>query len=181
MVGMTDETVPDQAESEFPENPQTPHNPLLVCVTVALMVILVALIIFVAISGTQVSAPTVLMHTKWTLQFYANQTDVLVPALAGVTVTAGFGTNNLVTGSSGCNYYFANYTIQHYALEISQPVVTELLCPGPGIMQQESIFLSDLPKSYEYRINSTDLEVYDARGMPVFVFIPARPKSFGEV
>ena len=77
-----------------------------------------------------------------------------------------------MTGRSGCNWYSALYTTKDYAINLSSESVTSMLCRDPGIMDQESAFLTDLPETSEFRVSESSLKFYDARGKTVLVFVP---------
>jgi len=76
-----------------------------------------------------------------------------------------------VRGSAGCNQYSANYTTGDLAISISQPVMTEMYCENPLVMQQETVYLNDLPKAVEIRVSESNLNLYDKTGKPVLVFV----------
>ena len=91
----------------------------------ALVGVLVFLIVFVNIPGTRASAGILLTQHSWTLESYASTNGILVPVIGTTPITARFRADGTVSGSSGCNQYSANYSIQDLAISISPPVVTE--------------------------------------------------------
>jgi len=137
----------------------------------ALIGVLVFLIVFVNVPGIRASAETLLTQNTWTLQSYVDTSGVLVPAITGTPITARFGTGGKVRGSAGCNQYSANYTTGDLAISISQPVMTEMYCENPLVMQQETVYLNDLPKAVEIRVSESNLNLYDKTGKPVLVFV----------
>lgn len=139
----------------------------------ALIGFLLFLIVFFNIPATRASAATTLMTTNWTLNVYANPTGVLVPVLNGTNVTAQFHHDGTVTGSSGCNRYFATYTVKEYALTIDSFGSTKMYCRGPGVMEQETAYLSCLTNTSAIRIHGSDLNVYDTAGKMILVYVPA--------
>ena len=92
---------------------------------------------------------------------------ILVPVIATTPITARFRADGTVSGSAGCNQYSANYSTQGLAISISPPVVTERYCENPLVMQQEQVYLEDLSKAVEIRVNESNLNLYDKTGKPV--------------
>ena len=76
-------------------------------------------------------------------------------------VTLRFSTEKL-TGTAGCNRYFASYqTGDDRQLSITDIASTEMWCLQPeGIMKQETKFLQWLNKANSYRINDDQLTLY---------------------
>ena len=112
-----------------------------------------------------------LTQNTWTLESYVDTSGALVPAISGTPITARFGTNGKVRGSAGCNQYSANYTTGDLAISISQPVLTEMYCENPLVMQQESAYLNNLLKAVEIRVSESNLNLYDKTGLPVLMFV----------
>ena len=137
----------------------------------ALIGLLVFLIVFVNVPGIRASAGMLLTQNTWTLESYVDTSGALVPAITGTSITARFGTNGKVRGSAGCNQYSANYTTGDLAISISQPVLTEMYCENPLVMQQESAYLNDLSKAVEIRVSESNLNLYDKTGLPVLMFV----------
>jgi len=137
----------------------------------ALVGVLVFLIVFMNVPGIRASAGMLLTQNTWTLQSYVDTSGVLMPAITGTPITARFGIDGKVRGSAGCNWYSANYTTQDLAISISPPIMTEMYCINPLVMQQESSYLSDLSKAVEIRVSGSNLNLYDKTGKPVLVFV----------
>jgi len=137
----------------------------------ALIGVLVFLIVFVNVPGIRASAGMLLIQNTWTLQSYTYKTGVLVSAITGTPITAKFKIDGTVSGSAGCNRYSANYTTRDLAITISPPVMTEMYCENPIVMQQESAYLNDLSKAVEIRVSESNLNLYDKTGKPVLVFV----------
>ena len=135
-----------------------------------LMAVLILLVIFVNVPGIRAAAGTEMTRTGWALTSYADPGGILLPVIPDAGITAGFGTDGQVRGSSGCNEYIANYTVTDYAIRISDPVRTEMNCNGTGVMEQEQEFLSDLPKVSFLRIGPDALTLFDSSGKPVLEF-----------
>ena len=78
--------------------------------------------------------------------------------IANTQTTIQFSTERL-SGSAGCNRYFAGYQLKNrYDLTIERIVATEMACPDPvGIMQQEHTYLQLLSKAKAYYIRDGQL------------------------
>jgi heat shock protein HslJ len=132
--------------------------------------VLVFLIVFVNVPALRASAEMLLTQNTWTLQSYVDSGGVLVPAITGTPITAGFGIDGKVNGSAGCNQYSANYSMQDLAISVSTPLKTGKYCENPLIMQQEQAYFEDLLKAVEIRVNESNLNLYDKTGKPVLMF-----------
>jgi heat shock protein HslJ len=137
----------------------------------ALVGVLVFLIVFMNVPGIRASAGILLTQNTWTLQSYVDTSGVLVPAITGTPITAKFSTDGNVSGSAGCNQYSAYYTTGDLAITISPPVMTEMYCENPIVIQQETAYLNDLSKAVEIRVSESNLNLYDKTGKPVLVFV----------
>jgi heat shock protein HslJ len=162
---------PETTEQDKPAVTQPQKMGLAFYGALALIGLLVFLIVFVNVPGIRASAGMLLTQNTWTLESYVDTSGALVPAIAGTPITARFGTNGKVRGSAGCNQYSANYTTGDLAISISQPVMTEMYCENPLVMQQESAYLNNLLKSGEIRVSESNLNLYDKTGIPVLMFV----------
>lgn len=172
---MTDDAIEDSLDpgmplpDDIPTKPPQKMEPAFYA-ALALVGVLVLLIVFMNIPGTRASAGITLTSSDWTLQSYADGTDGLVPAISGTPVTASFGKGGRLSGSSGCNQYAASYTTRDLAITLSSVVATMMYCEDPAIMHQESVYLANLAKAVEIRVNESNLNLYDSSGKPLLVF-----------
>ena len=114
-------------------------------------------------------APAPLTGTTWTLDsIYTG--DAVSSVITGTTITAVFGEDGRVTGSAGCNNYFASYTATGKSLSIGSTGSTKMNCPGRGIMLQEGTFLTSLGKTASFTINGNRLSLADANGATLLSF-----------
>ena len=109
---------------------------------------------------------------NWSLESYAGENGVMVPALPGVSVTALFDRDGLLKGYSGCNWYSASYTVHETALNVSQLFNTEISCTGQGVIGQERMYLTDLSRAAWVRISSDRLRIFDKNGKPLLEYSP---------
>ena len=104
-----------------------------------------------------------LAGTSWKVMAYNNGKRAVVSVLGGTRVTAHFGGDGRVTGSAGCNQYFANYEVKGESISIAQPGATRRFCAEPeGIMDQEMRFLEALRTAATLRLEGERLALRTA-------------------
>ena len=116
----------------------------------------------------QVTDP--LAGTRWNVVNYNNGNGI-VTLLPDSHIDMSFGTDGQVTGTAGCNNYFASYQVRsNNGISIGHPGATSRFCPEPpGVMEQESRFLSALQSAASFRISGNQLEIQNAGGQIVVV------------
>lgn len=106
-----------------------------------------------------------LVGTLWTLESYSLKEKAVSSVIAGTTVTATFAPDGNVTGSAGCNRYFAAYEVSESTMTIGPAGSTKMYCGEPeGIMEQENRYLSLLESTAGYRIDEDRLDLLDQAG-----------------
>jgi len=106
-----------------------------------------------------------LTGTLWTLESYSLEGDAVSSVIAGTTVTAEFAPDGNVTGSAGCNRYFAAYEVSGKTMTIGPAGSTKMYCGEPeGIMEQEARYLSLLESVAGCRIDGDRLDLLDEAG-----------------
>jgi heat shock protein HslJ len=99
-----------------------------------------------------------------------NNGKAIVTLLPESSSSMNFGTDGQVTGSGGCNNYFASYQVNGNGITIGHPGATSRFCPEPaGIMEQETRFLSALQSARNFRIDGNRLEIKNAGGQIAIV------------
>lgn len=141
-------------------------------VAIALLGILIFQVIFVNIPEMRASAGTVMAQQQWELRSYVDGTGVMAEALPHAPVTLRFPQDGIALGRSGCGFYAVNYTTKGYGIAMTNLVLADLLCSGPGVMDQESAYLEDLTASTQFRVSETSLVMYGKDGRELLVFIP---------
>ncbi len=120
--------------------------------------------------------PTPLVGTSWTVIGYNNGRGGVTSVLAGTELTATFGADGQVTGSAGCNSYFAGYELDGQAISIGQAGITEMFCMEPdGVMDQEAEFMAALQRAATYTIEWDRLQLRDADGALQVDLVPSEP------
>ena len=117
-------------------------------------------------SGGQSSLPA-LNGTEWVLSSMNGQKPI-----EGSTVTIKFDAADY-GGRSGCNSYGGNYTVEaNGKLALGPGAMTEMACMEPaGVMEQEMAFLNTLSQAASYQVNNDQLEVKNAAGETILVFV----------
>jgi heat shock protein HslJ len=109
---------------------------------------------------------------RWVLQRYSTQAGGQQTPLPGTQLTARFGADGSLSGSAGCNSYNGRFTAYDQALRISGLTASQATCGEPsGVMEQESTFLSLMGQANSFFISAGQLEVFDANGNRILVFI----------
>jgi len=107
--------------------------------------------------------------TKWFLRSFGEQNN-LKTLIAGTEITATFDSaKGEISGSAGCNTYFARYEITDNRLTILEMAYTEMACLSPeGVMQQEQGFLSMLANAQSFQSDDTTLTVFCSDGQQLY-------------
>lgn len=142
------------------------------------LIILIATVLSIVtvISLFACSAPSSMLEdTKWFLRSYGEQSD-LKDIIEGTEVTATFNNNKSeVSGSGGCNTYFARYAAKGDALSIFEMAFTEMACISPeGVMEQEQKFLSLLSTAQSFEASDTTLTIFCSGGKQLYFTTAAR-------
>jgi heat shock protein HslJ len=137
----------------------------------------VLIIFFLVVAGCTSHSPAGrLIGTEWTLVQYT-QNAKTVPAPAGTPVTIAFGDDGKITGSAGCNRYFATWGASGSALTIGQAGSTMMSCSEPGAMDLERAYLDLLPKAVSFVIDSNRLVISDKSGNAILTFTKTTPAA----
>ena len=138
------------------------------------------ILVFFILAGGCTGQETVpgLNDNEWSLTGYV-QNDTATPVLSATAVTLAFEKDGRITGRAGCNGYFASYTIQGSTLAIGQAGSTMMYCSEPGVMDQESTYLSLLSQATAFTVEGDSLFLVNAKGTKILSFakvIPPEPK-----
>jgi heat shock protein HslJ len=109
---------------------------------------------------------------RWLLASYSTPTTGFQTPLPGTQLTARFGADGSLSGSAGCNNYNGGFTAYDRTLQISDLAASRAICSEPqGVMEQESAFMSLMATARSFLISAGQLEVFDAAGTRILVFI----------
>ena len=110
--------------------------------------------------------------TNWILDHYYDGVGAMIRPIDDPDITAVFGVDGNVTGSSGCNTYAASYTVDGNSISIGPPSGTNTDCETPtGIMEQEQQYLTLLPTSTSFSLSSGFLSMSDANGRLILQYV----------
>ena len=132
--------------------------------------IVIMLLVFTVIGLTTCSAPdSMLEDIKWFLRSYG-ENDNLTAIIEDTEITAIFNSaEGEVSGSGGCNTYFARYEVKGSKLAIFEMAFTEMACISPeGIMEQEQEFLSLLANAQSFQADDTTLTILCSGGRQLY-------------
>ncbi len=125
-----------------------------------LNILIPVLLLIVAISmvGCQESKSAI-EDVKWVLTSYGEPGNEQSP-LPDATVTAFFDNEEAeLTGTGGCNSYYANYEVDGSKLSIPGPyAVTEMWC-GDEKGEQERKFFEILPDAESFEVSGDKLTI----------------------
>jgi len=122
----------------------------------------------ILIYNKHVSRPATIVGL-WNLFSYNNGKGGIETVIIGSVTTADFGAAGKLAGSAGCNQYSATYTTSGQEITITQPASTRMACEN-ALMQQETQFLSLLPKARSYKISGDQLTLFDSTGTKLLIY-----------
>ena len=112
--------------------------------------------------------------TSWLLTFF-DLKDGFRSVVLDSEVTAVFGENGDLTGSSGCNRYVASFRVDNESISVSATAGTRMMCPDPEIMEQETRYLELIMRAATYELGEVDgertLDVFDDEGLRLLGFV----------
>lgn len=130
----------------------------------AIVMLLVAVVTFLAGCGLLGSKQPDLENTKWKIELLDGQ----APAVDTV-ITAEFY-DGRVSGSAGCNSYGSSFEAKDGKISFDAIAVTEMACLDDGVMQTEQLFLSLLGQVKGYTLLENRLELLDENDVVLMSF-----------
>ena len=97
-----------------------------------------------------------LSGTSWEVTGYNNGKQAVVSALADTSLTAVFGEDGNLSGSSGCNTYVGSYEVDGAAITIG-PLASTMMACEQDVMDQETQFLAALQSAATYQVEGASL------------------------
>lgn len=115
-----------------------------------------------------------LAGTTWVLLSFDDN-----PPLAGTEITASFGRDQRLTGTAGCNRYVGAYEVSGWSLAVGPLASTRIVCPLPGVMEQEHRYLAMLEDVVRIGMDGNQLLLADAAGARELLFarLPRWPEA----
>ena len=131
-----------------------------------LMTLTLVLALGAVACGEDSSLP--LEDTSWVLESQGPQGSTKA-LLADTEITAEFDSSDKLTGSAGCNSYFADYAVVGSDLNFSALAWTERACQSPeGVMDQEQAYLEALGTTDHFEVDDATLRLFYSGGVLVF-------------
>jgi len=132
---------------------------------------------FLAIIGLSAVSDDSLENEVWVASETYTGSGASQP-LPGTVLTAIFDDGSL-TGTSGCNSYFASYTLDGDAIGVGPIGSTRAFCSDPdGVMDQESDYLALLELANRYERDDDTLTLLQD-DTALIVYYAARPELYG--
>lgn len=105
-----------------------------------------------------------LAGTSWRVTGYNNGRQAVVSVLAETQLTLVFAADGRVSGSAGCNNFMGTFTVSGSSLQFGPAATTRMMCPQPGVMEQEQQFLKALETVATVRQEGNRAELRTADG-----------------
>jgi heat shock protein HslJ len=102
------------------------------------------------------SSEEALVGQVWTLTALMGE-----PPLPTTAITAEFGADGRVSGSSGCNAYSGSYEVDGNKLSFEQPMARTLMACEPAVMARETAYMKALESVANYENKDGKLTLYD--------------------
>jgi heat shock protein HslJ len=116
---------------------------------------------------------------SWDLVSYDDGSGGSTAVITAAPVTAIFGANGKLSGSSGCNQYSTTYTTSGSGIVIPTQFATTLMYCSEPVNKQESTYLSLLPRVSRYLVSGDLLTLSDSAGTKLLIYKSARGTAPG--
>ncbi len=127
-------------------------------------------ILFSSLSlGCLYDESTNLEGTSWNLEEYLSKEGTFIETIQNSTATLIFDEER-TTGTSGCNSFFSEYSLENKSLSFGPIGSTLMYCTDEGIMDQEYTYFMRLEKVQSYEIEDGLLKLMDSKGEILLVF-----------
>jgi len=113
-----------------------------------------------------------LAGTSWQVHSYNDGKQGVAILIQGTRISADFGKEGRVTGSAGCNGYFAHFETSGETIRVGPPAATRKYCIDPrGLMEQEMLYLQSLHTATTFRIEGDQLTLRRADGAVAVILL----------
>ena len=120
-----------------------------------------------------------LAGTEWTLVSFETDRE-MISALVEAPATLNFSTDGRLSGRSGCNRYFANYSLTNDHLHIGPLGATRMLC-SPAQMAQETRYFQALATTGRCELSQGELFIEYQEGTLRFTKTTDRLQQVSDV
>jgi len=86
--------------------------------------------------------------------------------------TLQFSADLRASGTSGCNNWFAQATVDGQSLGFSPAAATRMACAGKGLSAQESAFFAALEKVARWEMRGETIQLFDQAGAEIILLSP---------
>ncbi|MDD1729121.1 MAG: META domain-containing protein, partial [Methanospirillum sp.] len=117
-----------------------------------------------------ITANKTLEGSAWRLSSYSRSDGISTPVPNNTQVSAIFGKDRIITGSSGCNTYSGLYNLNGTNLSFSQVIVTRMACLDPGTLETENSYLKLLEQVRVVSGQEKKLTMTNANNTTLLVF-----------
>lgn len=100
-----------------------------------------------------------------------DEKQAVVSPLEGSSITAEFGADGTMTGSSGCNTYSADYAVDGNSFRITSVVSTERACE-PRLMRQQDAYLEALGSVERWKFSGSAFQLLNETGTVEATYVP---------
>lgn len=132
------------------------------------LVCIISFISILVIGCTSQSTPN-FEGTSWKLDTYLSSIDHLVSPTSSTNLTLEFK-DGRISGLSGCNSFFAKYTVEGKSMSFGLIGATKMLCTNQGVMEQEQTYFMRLESVKSYKIEGNKLSLIDGNNKTVLVY-----------
>ncbi|HEX6796387.1 MAG TPA: META domain-containing protein [Ktedonobacterales bacterium] len=149
------------------------RNGIVIAAVLAALLVLVSGALALARMLRGSTPPSAVTQQHWKLDAFTfdGQPQVLVP---GTSITLSFDAQtHEVSGSNGCNFYGASYSVSQDHLHLGELRQTAMGCLKPGVMEQEAHYMTALSLITTYHLDQTGLALRDDGGRYALHFIAA--------
>ena len=116
----------------------------------------------VALLAGCVSGPKLATDQDYVLEWIGER-----PLIDSSYLSITLGSDNRAFGSTGCNHWFAPYTLKGKHLTIGTPASTRKAC-APALMEQEQRYLAALPRVKRWDVSKTgQIRLWPDQGAPL--------------
>ncbi len=138
-----------------------PRSIMMVALLLAILPLISACVAFNMFNTERHNPDTAtLSGTSWVLASFSDTNMAIETPLPGITaITVAFDSGGQINGFAGCNYYFANYTVNGDTISVSGMDVDDMDCDAE-VMAQEEAFLTSLESASMFRALHTSLDIY---------------------
>lgn len=140
--------------------------------------ILIPALFLIALTLTGTARANGLADTSWNVIRYDNGERALASLIPGTEITAHFGADGRLYGTSGCNDYTTSYLAEGNQMVIRPAAATRKFCVLPeGLMQQEADYFDAIESAAAWRLIGSTLELFAKNGSPVVTMKLIKPAN----